>query len=209
MFGSADISGEVVAIFAFAIAFGSTTGSTIWTAIENLDPLQEEASLAMGYTRTKVFRKIIFPQALRACMPHLMSQFVNLIRGTSVVGYIAVVDLTRASDMIRSRTMDAFFPLVSTALIYFVLCRIVTWPLEKIATFRTNTTNKTRAVEEVVSRALERLHRPPRRSAEKDHGISEPRFAISQAYNRKTLRWNPWICRHDKREGLRASVATP
>ena len=58
-------------------------------------------------------------------MTQLLGQFVSLVKETAIVGYIAVQDLTRASDLIRSRTMEAFFPLISTAIIYFVFCRIL------------------------------------------------------------------------------------
>lgn len=146
VFGSAEISGEVVAVLAFALAFGSTTGSIMWSAVESIDVLQEESALAMGYSRAQAFRKIVFPQAKPLILPQLIAQFVSLVKNTSVVGYIAVVDLTRASDLIRSRTMDAFFPLVSTALIYFVLCKFIAWALVKLAE-KLGTVDRPREVE--------------------------------------------------------------
>lgn len=149
VFGSLNISGVVVAIIAFTLSFGSTSGSTIWTAVDGIDVIQEETGLALGYTRKQVFRKIIFPQARQQFTPQLMAQFVSLVKDTSIVGYIAVQDLTRASDLIRARTMDAFFPLVSTAIIYFLFCRLLAWVLAKIAA-RLDVTNRPRKIEGVT-----------------------------------------------------------
>ncbi|MBQ9004515.1 MAG: ABC transporter permease subunit [Eggerthellaceae bacterium] len=149
VFGSVDIAGEVVAIIAFTLTFGSTAGSTMWTAVEGIDTIQEETGLALGYTRRQVFAKIIFPQARQQFTPQLMGQFVSLVKETAVVGYIAVQDLTRAGDLIRARTMDAFFPLVSTAIIYFLFCLLLAWVLRRIAA-RIDVTNRPRKIEGVV-----------------------------------------------------------
>ena len=65
--------------------------------------------------------------------PQLIGQAVSLLKETAVVGYIAVTDLTRASDLIRARTMNAFFPIVATALIYFICCRILVAILSRLA----------------------------------------------------------------------------
>jgi polar amino acid transport system substrate-binding protein len=132
VFGSVDIAGEIVAIITFTLAFGATAGSTIWTAVQGIDTIQEESGLALGYTKRQVFYKIIFPQARRRFAPQLMGQFVSLIKDTAIVGYISVQDLTRASDLIRARTMEAFFPLVSTAIIYFLICLLWGWILRKV-----------------------------------------------------------------------------
>ena len=151
VFGSVDIAGEVVAIIAFTLTFGSTAGSTMWTAVEGIDTIQEETGLALGYTRRQVFAKIIFPQARQQFTPQLMGQFVSLVKETAVVGYIAVQDLTRAGDLIRARTMDAFFPLVSTAVIYFLFCLLLAWVLRRIAA-RIDVTNRPRKIEGVEER---------------------------------------------------------
>ena len=74
-----------------------------------------------GYTENKTLFKFILPQALRIVMPTYNSEVVSLVKSSSIVGYITVQDITRVSDMIRSRTYDAFFPLIVTAIIYFVL----------------------------------------------------------------------------------------
>lgn len=151
VFGKADIAGEIVAIIAFTLAFGSTAGSTMWTAVDGIDVIQEETGLALGYTRQEVFSKIIFPQARQQFTPQLMGQFVSLVKDTAIVGYIAVQDLTRAGDLIRARTMDAFFPLISTAIIYFLFCRLLAFVLGKLAA-RLDVTSRPRQIEGVTEK---------------------------------------------------------
>ena len=148
VFGSIDIAGEIVAVIAFALSFGATAGSTMWTSISSVDSIQEECGLALSYTPWEVFRKIIFPLARRQFTPQLLGQFVSLVKETAVVGYIAVQDLTRASDVVRSRTMEAFFPLIATAIIYFLFCRLLTWALNKLAK-RFDINNRPRKIEGV------------------------------------------------------------
>jgi polar amino acid transport system substrate-binding protein len=125
VFGSLDIAGEIVAIITFTLSFGATAGTTMWTAVGSVDTIQEESGLALGYNRRQVFYKIIFPQARHHFTPQLMGQFISLVKDTAIVGYISVQDLTRAGDLIRARTMEAFFPLVSTAVIYFLICLLL------------------------------------------------------------------------------------
>jgi len=151
VFGALDIAGEIVAIIAFTLAFGATAGSTMWTAVGGIDTIQEETGLALGYTRQQVFSKIIFPQARQQFTPQLMGQFISLVKDTAIVGYIAVQDLTRAGDLIRARTMDAFFPLITTAIIYFLICLLLGRVLRRIAE-RLDVTNRPRKIEGVVEK---------------------------------------------------------
>ena len=147
IFGSIDIKGEFVAVLAFALSFGSTAGTTMWTAVKGIGDGQRESGLALGYTPRQVFHKIVFPQATVQFMPQLIGQAVSLLKETAVVGYIAVTDLTRASDLIRARTMDAFFPIVATAVIYFICCRILVAVLSRLAS-RMDPENRPFALEE-------------------------------------------------------------
>ena len=96
------------------------------TGIETVDKGQSEAALAMGYTKGQTFFKIVLPQAARNFIPVLKGEFISMVKMTSVVGYIAVQDLTKVSDIIRSRTMEAFFPLIMTAVIYFIVANMMT-----------------------------------------------------------------------------------
>ena len=122
VFGSIGMPGTIVAIIAFTLLFGATSGSIIWSTIQAQDPGQTEASRAMGFSDRETFFLVVLPQAARQFVPLLHSQFIALVKDTSIAGYIAVQDLTRVGDIIRARTMEAFFPLIAIAIIYFVLC---------------------------------------------------------------------------------------
>lgn len=126
IFGSTDISGIAVAVIGFSINFGAYTSEMMRTGIETVDKGQKEAALALGYTKAQTFFRIIFPQAARNFLPVLKGEFISMVKMTSVVGYIAVQDLTKVSDIIRSRTMEAFFPLIVTAVIYFAVANAMT-----------------------------------------------------------------------------------
>lgn len=126
IFGKSSLPAVAVAIIGFSLIFGARAYGTIWNAAAAVDDGQREAALALGYTTDMSFKRVILPQAKRIYAPVLQSQFVSLLKETSVAGYIAVVELTRAGDLIRSRTMEAFFPLVAIALIYYALTRLMT-----------------------------------------------------------------------------------
>lgn len=132
VFGSLDVSGTLVAILAFTLVFGASAGSIMWNAVQAVDVGQTEAGRALGFSDRSTFFLVVLPQAARRFLPLLRGQFVSLVKDTSVVGYIAVQDLTRASDLIRSRTMEAFFPLVAMALIYFALCQLLSFVLDRL-----------------------------------------------------------------------------
>lgn len=121
VFGAVDIPAVIVAIIGFSLIFATRVYTTVWNAVQSVDIGQQEAAYALGYTDKMAFRKILLPQARPIYVPLLESQFVMLVKETSVAGYITVVDLTRAGDLIRSRTMEAFFPLIAIAVIYFLL----------------------------------------------------------------------------------------
>ena len=126
IFGSVDISEILVAVIGFSINFAAYSSEMMRTGIETVDKGQSEAALAMGYTKSQTFFKIVFPQAARNFIPVLKGEFISMVKMTSVVGYIAVQDLTKVSDIIRSRTMEAFFPLIVTAVIYFAVANVMT-----------------------------------------------------------------------------------
>jgi polar amino acid transport system substrate-binding protein len=99
------------------------------TSIQSVDKGQWEAGIAGGFTKAQTFVYIVSPQALRHLLPVYKGEFISLMKMTSVVGYIAVQDLTKVSDIIRSRTFDAFFPLIMAAVIYLLLAWLLTWGL--------------------------------------------------------------------------------
>ena len=102
------------------------------TGIDAVDRGQIEAANALGFTKTKTFWKITFPQAARHFLPIFKGEFISMVKMTSVVGYIAIQDLTKVSDIIRSRTLEAFFPLIATAVIYFIVANILTMLLSRL-----------------------------------------------------------------------------
>ena len=120
-----DATGIVVAIITFGMNSAAYIGEMLRSAIQGIDRGQTEAGLALGYTQRQTFMKIVLPQVVRSVMPVYQGEIVSLLKGTSIVGYIAVADMTRASDLIRSRTFDAFFPLIITALIYFFMAWLI------------------------------------------------------------------------------------
>lgn len=120
-----DATGIVVAIVTFAMNTAAYISEMLRTTIQGIDRGQTEAGLALGFTPRQTFLKIVLPQVVRAVMPVYQGEMISLLKGTSIVGYIAVADMTRASDLIRSRTFDAFFPLIVTAIIYFVVAWLI------------------------------------------------------------------------------------
>ena len=120
-----DATGIVVAIVTFAMNTAAYISEMLRTTIQGIDRGQTEAGLALGFTPRQTFLKIVLPQVVRAVMPVYQGEIISLLKGTSIVGYIAVADMTRASDLIRSRTFDAFFPLIVTAIIYFVMAWLI------------------------------------------------------------------------------------
>ena len=132
VFAKSGISGEVVAILAFALNFAAYASEIFRTGIEGVEKGQTEAALALGYTKSQAFFRIVMPQAAMNFMPVYKGEFISLVKMTSIVGYIAVQDLTKMSDIIRARTYEAFFPLIATAVIYFILSALLTGLLKAI-----------------------------------------------------------------------------
>lgn len=132
VFASVNINPVLVAVIAFGINFGAYVSEMFRTSIESVDKGQQEAGIASGFTRVQTFIHIIMPQALRRVLPVYKGEFISLMKMTSIVGYIAVQDLTKASDIIRSRTFDAFFPLIMAAVIYLIIAWLLTWSLGKV-----------------------------------------------------------------------------
>ena len=121
----AGLSGTLVAIITFALCFAWSSGSIFSSAISSVPKGQTEAGLSLGFTPLKTFTGIVFPQALQKALPLYTGECVALLKSTSIVGYIAIMDLTRASDLIRSRTFDALIPLLIITIAYFVLAWLI------------------------------------------------------------------------------------
>ena len=111
----------LVAIIAFGINSGAYVAEIVRSGIMSIDQGQFEAgrSLGFGYAQTMIY--IILPQAFKNILPALANEFIVLLKETSICGYIGLTDLTRGGDIIRSRTYDAFLPLIGVALIYLIM----------------------------------------------------------------------------------------
>ena len=126
IFGTVDISKILVAIMAFGINSGAYVAEIFRSGIMSIDNGQFEAGRSLGFNYSQTMRYIIMPQAFKNVLPALGNEFIVLLKETSVSGYIALQDLTKGGDIIRSRTYDAFMPLLAVALIYLVMVMIFT-----------------------------------------------------------------------------------
>jgi len=131
-FAAVDINPVIVAIITFGMHFAAYVAEMLHASIKSVNKGQREAGIAMGFTRSQAFIYIILPQALRRVLPIYKGEFITMVKMTSVVGYIAVQDLTKASDIIRSRTFDAFFPLIMVAALYFAISWVLILVLDYI-----------------------------------------------------------------------------
>jgi len=132
IFAQAGVSGTFVAVVSFALIFAAYVSEMFRTAITAVGKGQTEAGLALGLTKWQTFIHIVAPQAVKNVMPVYKGEAISLLKSTSIVGYIAIQDLTRASDIIRSRTFDALFPLLIITFIYFILSWILGKSLDLI-----------------------------------------------------------------------------
>lgn len=120
-----NFSATSVAILGFMLIFGAGIYCDLTTAVGAVDSGQLEAAYALGYTNLKAFFKIVLPQAMPHFMPVYKGEITGLIKATAIVGYIAVQDITKMGDIVRSRTYEAFFPLIAVAIIYFILAALL------------------------------------------------------------------------------------
>jgi len=111
----------VVCCVAFGINSGAYVSEVIRGGINSVDIGQMEAGRSVGLSQLAAMRLIILPQAIKNILPALCNEGIAVLKETSIVGLISVVDLTRASDLVRSRTLSPYFPLISVAVIYYLL----------------------------------------------------------------------------------------
>ena len=125
IFSSSD-NGVMIAALAFGINSGAYVAEIIRGGIMSIDRGQMEAGRSLGFNYIETMRYIIIPQALKNVLPSLANEFIALLKETSVAGYVAVNDLTRAGNIIRGKTFSPFMPLVGVALIYLAMVMILT-----------------------------------------------------------------------------------
>ena len=118
--------GVLVATITFGINSGAYMAELIRSGINAVDRGQMEAGRSLGFSKLQTMRKIILPQAVRYVLPAVGNEFIALLKETSVAGYVAVVDLTRAGNLVRNNTHDMFNPLMLVAASYLIMVVILT-----------------------------------------------------------------------------------
>ena len=113
--------GVTVAILTFGINSGAYMAEVVRSGINAVDRGQMEAGRSLGLSKLQAMRKIVFPQAIRNILPAIGNEMIALLKETSVAGYVAVIDLTRAGNLVRNKTFDAVNPLMLVALVYLIL----------------------------------------------------------------------------------------
>lgn len=124
IFASVRIPPILVAIIAFGINSGAYQAEIFRSGIEAVPRGQFEAGRSLGFSYRQTMRRIVMPQAIKNVIPTLANEFIVLLKETSVAGYVALADLTKGGDIIRSRTFSPFLPMLAVALIYLCLVMI-------------------------------------------------------------------------------------
>ena len=132
VFGSVKIDKTLVAVIAFGINSGAYVAEIFRSGIMSIDNGQFEAGRSLGFNYPQTMFYIVMPQAFKNVLPALGNEFIGLLKETSVAGYIAIQDLTKGADIIRSRTYSACMPLIAAALIYLVLVMVFTFFVQKL-----------------------------------------------------------------------------
>lgn len=128
IFASTNVPKEIVAILGFGLNSAAYVAEIVRAGVESVNPGQVEAGRSLGFSRFQTTLKIVLPQAVKSVLPTYTSEFIVLLKETSISGFIALNDLTKVASTITSRTYNAFFPLVTAAVIYFIM----TFSLSKI-----------------------------------------------------------------------------
>ena len=121
IFANVNVNKILICVVAFGLNSAAYVAEIIRSGWNSVGKEQYEAGRSLGFTYRQTMRLFIFPQAIKNIIPALGNEFIGLLKGTAIAGYIGIVDLTRAGDYIRSRTYEALIPLVSVALIYLVI----------------------------------------------------------------------------------------
>lgn len=122
----------IIATIAFGINSGAYVSEIIRAGILSIDKGQTEAGRSLGLNSYQTMTRIIMPQALKNIFPALCNEFIVLIKETAIVGYVGLMDIQKAGDFIKSATFEAFMPLIGTAIIYYVLIKLLNMGLRVI-----------------------------------------------------------------------------
>lgn len=132
IFATSAIDKVFVAVIAFGLNSSAYIAEIVRSGIMSIDEGQFEAGRSLGFSYSQTMTNFILPQAIKNVLPALGNEFIVLIKETSISGYIGIMDLTRGGDLIRSRTYDAFLPLIAVALVYLVIVVVLTYLLGKL-----------------------------------------------------------------------------
>ena len=132
IFASVNLSKWIIAAIAFGINSGAYVSEIIRAGILSVDKGQTEAGRSLGLSASQTMTRIVIPQAVKNIFPALCNEFIVLIKETAIVGYVGLMDIQKAGDFIKSATFEAFMPLIGTAIIYYVLIKILTLVLNRI-----------------------------------------------------------------------------
>lgn len=119
IFGSSGLI--ITVIIALTIKAAAFLSEIFFTAVETVDPGEVEAARTLGLSKRQTFFRVVFPQSLMTALPLFKNQFISTLQETSVVGYLAIMDLTRVSSIVTSRTLDALFGLVCVSVMYLLI----------------------------------------------------------------------------------------
>ena len=131
IFASVNLSKWIIAAIAFGINSGAYVSEIIRAGILSVDKGQTEAGRSLGLSASQTMTRIVIPQAVKNIFPALC-KFIVLIKETAIVGYVGLMDIQKAGDFIKSATFEAFMPLIGTAIIYYVLIKILTLVLNRV-----------------------------------------------------------------------------
>ncbi len=132
IFKTSTISSIIIGSIAFGINSSAYVAEILRSGFDSIDDGQVEAGLSLGLNFKQTLKYIIIPQVVKMSLPSLGNEFVTLIKETAIAGYIGIMDLTKASDIIASRTYDYFFPLIVVALMYLILTSFISKLLKKL-----------------------------------------------------------------------------
>ena len=132
IFATVNLPKWVIAAIAFGINSGAYVSEIVRAGIQSIDIGQTEAGRSLGLNAKQTMSRIILPQALKNIFPALCNEFIVLVKETAIVGYVGLMDIQKAGDFIKSATFSAFMPLVGTAIIYYVLVKLLTLLLARI-----------------------------------------------------------------------------
>ena len=132
IFASVQLDKWVIAAIAFGVNSGAYVSEIIRAGILSIDKGQTEAGRSLGLSAFQTMSRIVVPQAVKNIFPALCNEFIVLIKETAIVGYVGLMDIQKAGDFIKSATFIAFMPLIGTAIIYYVLIKILTLALRQV-----------------------------------------------------------------------------